>query len=183
MIADADEARLLKLLAGGAADRDRGLRELFERTRGPLYALALRMTGRADLADDAVQETFVDLIRSHGTFRGDARLTTWLFRIAVRAATRVAGRARSSSLDPDELQEAASDAADPAEKREQRESAQRILRAIRSLPAPQRAVLALGALQELPLTEVAVVLGVPEGTVHSRLHHARKRLREALERE
>ena len=54
---------------------------------------------------------------------------------------------------------------------------------LRSLPAPQRAVLALSALQDLPRVEIAAILGVPEGTVHSRLHHARNRLRERLERD
>jgi RNA polymerase sigma-70 factor (ECF subfamily) len=65
----------------------------------------------------------------------------------------------------------------------QREGAARILAAMSRLPAPQRAVLALAALDDLPQTEIAAVLGVPPGTVYSRLHQARERMRKALERE
>lgn len=178
MIPVEDQRRLLELLRGGSASRDEALRELFERTRERLYSLALRMTGRADLADDAVQETFVDVLRAHSSFRGDARLTTWLFRVAVRAATRVAARGpcRSEPL-PDELP---SPTGDPSVRGERADAVARVLRAMSALPAPQRAVLALNALQDLPQTEIATILGVPEGTVYSRLHHARERLRQSL---
>ncbi len=180
MIRADDDRRLLEGLRGSRESRNEALRDLFQETRASLFALALRMTGRADLADDAVQETFVDLLRAHLTFRGDARMTTWLYRIAVRAATRVAARnrARSESLGA----EPPSSLDDPAMRGEQRDGAARILRAIASLPAPQRAVLALSALEDLPQTEIARVLGLSPGTVYSRLHHARERLREALAR-
>ncbi len=138
------------------------------------------MTGRPDLADDAVQETFVDVLRGADGFRGDARLTTWLYRIAVRAATRVSTRARRRSAPlPEEL---AVGTDGPPEALAQREGAARILAAMSRLPAAQRAVLALGALDGLPHTEIAEVLGVPPGTVYSRLHQARAEMREALER-
>jgi DNA-directed RNA polymerase specialized sigma24 family protein len=88
------EALLLAGLRGVPEERERALAELFERTRTGLFALALRMTGRPDLADDAVQETFVDVLRGAAGMRGEARLTTWLYRVAVRAAARVAARAR-----------------------------------------------------------------------------------------
>ena len=178
MIERTDETRLLELLRGTAAERDEGLRELFTRTRDSLFALTLRMTGSADLADDAVQETFIDLMRAHASFRGDARLTTWLYRIAIRAATRVAARNRSRAQGlPAGL---ASSNDDPAVRGEQHDGAHRILRAIASLPPPQRAVIALSALEDLPQTEIAKILGLSSGTVYSRLHHARERLRQAL---
>ena len=179
MISADTQARILELLRGSKAQRDRGLQDLYTELRAPLYSLALRMTGRADLADDAVQETFVDILRASNSFRGDARLTTWIFRIAVRASTRVASRARAKAGDlPDDLPSAGSD---PALTTEQLDGAARILRAIASLPAPQRAVLALSALDGLPQVEIASILGVPEGTVYSRLHSARAKLRELLD--
>lgn len=180
MIGPEEEARVLALLRGGPRERDAGMRELFERTRASLFGLALRMTGRSDLADDAVQETLVDVLRGVDGFQGEARLTTWLFRIAVRASMRVAARAegRSRAL-PEEMSRVAES---PAQLAEQRDSAARILAAIASLPAGQRAVLALSALEGLPQTEVARILGVPPGTVYSRLHSARRMLRERLER-
>lgn len=178
MIARDDEARLLALLRAGGRERDAGVRELFELTRKPLYGLALRMTGRPDLADDAVQETFVDVVRGVAGFRGQARLSTWLYRVAVRAALRVATRAqgRAEAL-PDDLD---AHTEDPSHDPAQRDAAARILRAIAALPAPYRAVVALSALEGLSRSEVAEVLNLPTGTVDSRLHEARSRLREAL---
>lgn len=99
----------------------------------------------------------------------------------MRAAIRVAGRAekRAAPL-PDEL---ATGGDEPPDALAQREGAARVLAALSRLPAPQRAVLALAALDDLPQTEIAAVLGVPVGTVYSRLHEARERVRAALERE
>lgn len=183
MIEAHDEARLVASLRGGRRERDAAVRELFELTRTSLYGLALRMTGRPDLADDAVQETFVDVLRGIGGFRGEARLSTWLFRVAVRAATRVAARARRrEELLPGELLPGERDAGgeSPAHSAAQRDAAARILAAIAALPAPLRAVVALSALEDLRRAEVGEVLGIPTGTVDSRLHAARARLRATL---
>lgn len=181
MIEATDEARLVASLSGGRRERDAAVRELFELTRTSLYGLALRMTGHPELADDAVQEAFVDVLRGVGGFRGEARLSTWLFRVAVRAATRVAARARRrEELLPEGLDAGGES---PAHSAAQRDAAARILAAIAALPAPLRAVVALSALDDLPQTEVARVLGLPTGTVYSRLHEARARLRESLAQE
>jgi RNA polymerase sigma-70 factor (ECF subfamily) len=175
-----EERRILALLRGSSRERDRGLHDLFGRLRAPLFGLALRMTGRPDLADDAVQDTFVDVLGGLKGFRGDARLTTWLFRIAVRASARVAGRARQrAEVLPAELLD---QAAGPPEAAARTDAAARILRAIVALPPAQRAVVSLMALDELSQTEVAEVLGIPVGTVYSRLHEARARLRGSLDR-
>ena len=172
-----DDAHILALLRGSRTERDAGMRELFERSRTGLFNLALRMTGRPDLADDAVQETFVDVLRSIDGFRGDARLDTWLYRIAVRASLRVAQRAeRGTGVLPEEIP----GADDPSDSVEQREAAARILSAIAELPSAQRAVLALSAIEGMAQTDIAAILEVPAGTVYSRLHGARTRLRELL---
>jgi len=180
LIGPEQETRWSAALRGGRRERERALSELFEGTRESLYGLALRMTGRPDLADDAVQETFVDVLRGLHGFRGDTRLTTWLYRIAVRAAARVSGRARHRDAPlPDEL---AAGTGEPAEALTQCEGAARILAALAELPATLRAVLALAAQGDLPQTEIAAVLGLPPGTVYSRMHQARERLRKVLER-
>ncbi len=183
MIPHAESQRLIAQLRGSRSERAAALRELFESNRASLYGLALRMTGHPDLADDAVQETFVDVLGGIDGFRGEARSSTWLFRIAIRAATRVAARAkpRAGTL-PDELPNPRPGKDDdPSDLAARRETAARLLAALAALPAPERAVVALSALDDLPQTELATILGVPEGTVHSRLHRARERLRAALD--
>ncbi len=180
MIEPAVEARLSRELRGPPAARESAMGELFELTRASVHGIALRVTGRADLAQDAVQETFVDVLRGIDAFRGEARLTTWLYRIAVRAAIRVASRAsRRAAPLPDELAQRTDG---PPDALARREGAARILAALSRLPAAQRAVLALAALEDLPQIEIAAVLGIPAGTVYSRLHQARERMREVLER-
>ena len=178
MIPATDEARLIELM-GHAETRDQGMQELFERLRGPVFGLALRITGRPERADDALQETFVDVMRAIDRFRGESRLTTWIFRVAVRASTRVASRAgRTVDALPEDLR---SSAVDPAESASDRDAAAQILAAINRLSPPLRAVFALAGIDELPRAEVAEILGIPEGTVHSRLNAARERLKAELE--
>ncbi len=180
MIEPATEARLLAALRGGdLAAHDAAIGELHARTARPLFQLCLRIACDATDADDAVQETFVDVLRGIRSFRGEARLTTWLFRIAIRAATRVRNRSaarRHAAVDTDDL--AGDD--DPAAQAADRDSASRLLAAIDELPAAQRAVVGLAAIEGIPHAEIAAVLGIPVGTVGSRRHEARDRLRALL---
>jgi len=188
------EARLVAELQGGnRRARDRAISELHALLARPLHQLCLRVACHPTDAEDALQETFVDVMRGIGSFRGGARLTSWVYRVAIRAALRVRSRRERSasregpSFDGLELDErAARDSgrapSDPARLAAEREGAARLLAAIGRLPAAQRAVLGLAALEELPQTEVAEILGVPVGTVHSRLSAARAKLREELER-
>ena len=180
MIDATAEARLVAALRGGDLHaRDAAIAELHERTARPLFQLCLRVACDAADADDAVQETFVDVLRGIGAFRGDAKLSTWLFRIAIRAATRVrnkTARRRHAVTDADAV--AGSD--DPVARAAERENAQRLLAAIDQLPAAQRAVVGLAAIQGIEHAEIAAVLGIPVGTVGSRLHEARDRLRVLL---
>lgn len=177
MIDPATEARLLAALrSDDRLAHDAALGELHARTARPLFQLCLRITCDAGDADDAVQETFVDVLRGLRSFRGEARLTTWLFRIAIRAAMRVRNRRaarRPTAVDPAKI--AADD--DPADHAADRENAARLLAAIDQLPAAQRTVVGLAAIEGLPHAEIAAVLGIPVGTVGSRLHEARDRLR------
>jgi len=180
MIEPAREARLLAALRGrDAAARDAAIGELHEVTARPLFQLCLRVACDAADADDAVQETFVDVLRGIGSFRGDAKLSTWLFRIAIRAATRVRNRnvrRRHAIVDDHELP--GDD--DPVARAAERENARRLLAAIDELPAAQRAVVGLAAIQGIEHAEIAAVLGIPVGTVGSRLHEARDKLRVLL---
>jgi RNA polymerase sigma-70 factor (ECF subfamily) len=186
VIDPATEARLVaRLREADDGARAAALNELFERLGRPLFQLCLRVTCDPTDAEDAVQETFVDVLRGLGGFRADARLATWIFRIAIRAATRVRSRRRRApaslaGVDPDELRVAGAElhgAPDPGAVALERESVANLLAAMERLPAGQRVVLGLAALEELPQTEIAAILGIPVGTVYSRLSAARERMR------
>jgi RNA polymerase sigma-70 factor, ECF subfamily len=187
------EAKLVaELRNGDERVRAAALAELFEQLGRSLYRLCLRIACDPADAEDARQETFVEVLRGLPSFRGEARFSTWIFRIAIRSAMRIRGRRGRtlhhdfSSLDDADLRslraQDADDGADPSRLVLERESAAKILAAIERLPAPQRTVLGLAALEDLPQVEIAAILGVPVGTVYSRLSAARERLREELAR-
>lgn len=162
---------------GSRAARDEAFARLFGALRAPVYALCLNLTGRRADAEDAAQEVFLSVHRGLPAFRGESRLSTWVYRIALRAALQV--KARQA---PGQALELELVAPRPEAELLARDEARRTLVAMQALPAEHRAVLSLFALQGLSHREVAQVLGVPEGTIWSRLHTARKRLTEVLQR-
>jgi RNA polymerase sigma-70 factor (ECF subfamily) len=148
---------------------------LYRAEREKVLALCLHVTGRRADAEDAAQETFLAVHRALRFFRGEAALSTWVYRIALRAALRVRARRRPSEpVDPE--------TPGPSGEAEiaSRARARLILDALGRLSAEHRMVLALFGLEGLGHRAIAEVLGVPEGTVWSRLHAARKRLASEL---
>lgn len=139
-----------------------------------LLSLCLHLCGNAADAEDALQETLLALHVGLPRFRGEASIDTWAYRVAMRVALRIKARRRPEEPPGDDLPgagaagiEASADAA-------------RVLRAMARLPAGQRMVLSLFAIEGMKHGEIARVLGIPEGTVWSRLHAARKRLQAEL---
>lgn len=194
MIDPQDEASLVaRLKSDDGRVRAAAKTEAFNRLGEPVFQLCLRVTCDPVDAEDARQEAFVDILRALSSFRGEARFSTWVFRIALRAATRVRSRRRRHDMSRVDWTELASEPesavagdesrgpADPSRELERREGALRLLAAISRLPFAQRAVLALAALEDVPRVEIAAVLGIPIGTVDSRLNAARENLRRELQ--
>jgi len=182
-----DEAGILRgVRSSSRRDRDRAFEELFRAMGGPVYQLCYRITGSAAEADDAVQDCFVAAGEALTSFRGDAALSTWIYRIALRAAWRRKARTRARREEPgDEGQSAAMTVAvapgdEPERQAAAREEVRRVTRALATLSEEHQAILSLFAVDGLKHQEIAAVLGVPEGTVWSRLHAARKALVAAL---
>lgn len=167
-----DEPAFLSRARGeaGQAEREQAFAELFERFREPLLSLCLNMTGSWADAEDALQETFVAVHRALPAFRGDSKLSTWLYRIAIRTALRLRRR-KPVVLEATPEQVVAS--GDPGEREE---LSRELEGAMARLSPEHRIVLSLFAIDGLSQEEVALVLGIPVGTVWSRLHTARKRL-------
>ena len=170
-----------------AGDRE-ARRQLFERFREVAYRVALRVTRRPEDALDVVQDSFLRAFERMGEFQRESGFQTWLLRIVSNRALDLlrARRVRLAvPLDTDDDERSATVAvvaADgpPGHEMERRELADRLRRAIETLPPDQRAVFALYATGELTYGQIAEVLGIPIGTVMSRLFHARKRLHEML---
>jgi len=169
-----EEAGLIARAARGDADAF-GQLALGQRAR--LRGLLHRLVGPADL-DDVEQDAFLAAWRGIGGFRGDASFSTWLTKIAVRRAMKVLKRRQ---IVPATLtHEPVSGSAGPADRTSAAERNGRVLDAVDALPAKLRVAFVLRFVEEMSGEEVARVLGVPHGTVRSRLHEARRRLAQQL---
>ena len=174
------EQKLIRRMQSG----DRAAFELFVDRFGPsVRALTRRYTlGDAD-ADDLTQEIFIALYGALPGFRGDAKLSTWVYRVAMNHCLKHAARRPAPHLLLEDSLEAAGQddlTADPARHAEQRELSGRIDNALDALSDSHRDVVILHELQGLTYAECAEALGVPVGTVKSRLFHAFARLRTSL---
>ena len=154
-----------------ASARAAAFDDLFAALREQVFAVCLHVTGNAADADDALQETFLAVHAGLSRFRAESRLSTWVHRIAIRSAIRV--RARRRPADDVHAVDPPARGADPVASRE---LADRLASAMNGLTAEHRVVISLFAVDELSHAQIAEILGVPEGTVWSRLHAARKRL-------
>jgi RNA polymerase sigma-70 factor (ECF subfamily) len=146
-----------------------------------VYATALRVVRRPDLADDVAQEAFLKAWRSLDRFDLARPFGPWICRIAANLAinhTR-SPRAREEPL-PEAAGEAPDPRADPLTGVLDAEADRVFEGALDALPPEQRAVLTLRVVEELSYREIAEALGLPVGTVMSRLARAREKLAEAL---
>jgi RNA polymerase sigma-70 factor (ECF subfamily) len=140
-----------------------------------VYALCRNVLGNRADAEDGMQETFLAVARALPKFRNDSSVTTWVHRIAIRCAMRrAASRRPFEPLDIDPPDDAVDDPVAT------RDSSARMARAMASLSLDHRLVISLFAIDGLTHAEIAEDLGVPEGTVWSRLHTAKKKLAAAL---
>jgi RNA polymerase sigma-70 factor (ECF subfamily) len=158
---------------------------LFRRYQLPLFTYVRELVRDREASLDIIQETFVNASRHLDSLRDDAKFGSWLFGIARQKCIhhwRRAGRDErvfSSEL-PDDAA-AGSNGENPGAFLVKREREDEFIAALEQLPVPHREAVTLHFLEEFPLDEIATLTGVPVGTVKSRLHHAKKKLRELLE--
>jgi RNA polymerase sigma-70 factor (ECF subfamily) len=145
-----------------------------------IYHAAYRVTGNADDARDAAQETFLKAFRALPRYRHESAFSTWLHRIAVNAALDLVRR--RPQVPPLSLEDVALPAAagNPEPEAERSELQRRVHQALGWLAPDHRVIIVLRDLQGLAYEEVAEVLRIPIGTVRSRLSRAREALRELL---
>ena len=177
----ADDERDRALLAAHVAGDPHAFGELVALHRDRLYAVALRtLAGPGpdprEEAADAVQDALVQALRGAASFRGEARVSTWLHRVVVNACLDRLRRRRVRRTEPMPEQEPAA----PGDPFGDSETALDVRAALALLPDEQRAALVLVDLCGLPVEEAAAVLGVPVGTVKSRCARGRGRLAVSL---
>jgi RNA polymerase sigma-70 factor (ECF subfamily) len=160
-----------------AGDHD-AFAELARVSIGRLYAVARLILRDQGLAEDATQEAMVAAWRDLSALRDPDRFDAWLHRLLVRACYREARRARTRPVIDVDVRTIEPVVADDSVSFADRDELER---GFRRLDPEQRAVIVLHFYAGLPLTQVADVLGAPEGTVKSRLHRATRTLRAALE--
>ena len=166
-----------------AGDR-RAFEDLVRDQQHRVYGLALRMLGNVAEAQDVAQEVFIRAHRGLAEFRGDARLSTWLYTIASRLClNRLAGSERRLVRHGEEALAQMPDARPgPDEAILRGELEEALHRAIGELPEERRVVVLLRDVEGLAYEEIAEILELPVGTVRSRLHRARLDLKDKLER-
>jgi RNA polymerase sigma-70 factor (ECF subfamily) len=163
--------------------------ELVRRWERRIFALTYGMLGREEDARDATQETFIAAFRNLRGFRGEAKVSSWLHRIAVNQCITRQRRAKvrsETALEDEQERDAASFASpsmlSPARVVENRQVTQAVRRAVNSLPVELRQVIVMKEFEDLTFKEIADALDLPLSTVKSRLYTALKQLQMRLQK-
>ncbi len=168
--AELEDRRLLERVARGDEDC---LRTLYDRFAERILRYVYTLLHNRHLAEEIVQETMVAVWNGAGRFGGRSKVSTWIFGIARHRAMDLLRREIRGERVPD----AVLTIPDPAPSVERREH---VLSALSGLPDDQREVVFLTFYEGLSYKEIAATLEIPEGTVKSRMYHAKRKLAEAL---
>jgi RNA polymerase sigma-70 factor (ECF subfamily) len=178
-----------RLIAASLREDAAAFGELVRRYQDRLFHTVYRLVDNAEDALDVVQEAFLSAYQSLSSFKGDSLFFTWLYRIAVNTAISMKRKRRVVlSIDAARHREDAqvepadtSEESRPGHALEQAEQSRRVHEALSKLSPEHRAVLVMKDMEGQKYEDMADVLGVPIGTIRSRLHRARLELRAILE--
>ena len=182
-----DEELIRRTLGGN----EEAFRELVERYKSRAFSVAVGIVGNRDDALDVVQESFVKTYYRLKEFRFGSNFYTWFYRLLVNQAIdrwRKTGRSAEVPFDEGWLSEettppdAFTSPATPEELLMRRELGELLQNAIAALPEHHRAVILLREVEGMPYEDIAKAMGCSVGTVMSRLHYAREKLKSALSR-
>ena len=174
------DARLISQILAGEPDL---YQEIVRKYQRMVASVAYKMGVRQDDMEDLVSEVFIKAYRNLSLYRPDHAFSTWLYRLATNRVLD-ALRSRRRSLKTDPLDERVVAGGEPADQMLQdRDRAQVVTRALERLPEEYRAPIVLLHLEERKVSEIALTLGIPEGTVKTRLARGRARLKKILEQD
>lgn len=183
-----------RLLIRKLRQRDeKAFREIVELYRDRVYNLTFRMMGNAEDAEDVAQEVFISVFKNIDSFRGDAKFSTWLYRVAANhCKNRIKYLARRHDRQKDEFDETinreqasgALTGPNPSPRPDARLETmelEKVMRAaIQELDENHRLLVVLRDIEELSYEEICAITELPQGTVKSRLHRARVELRKKM---
>jgi RNA polymerase sigma-70 factor, ECF subfamily len=182
------EEELVRLFqAGRDADarstKDAAFTEIVERYQKRIYFAARKMVhGDHDEADEIAQETFVKAYEALGSFRGESKLYTWLYRIMINAAIQRSRKKKSRpTVDLESIQEFAEEGVTPSDHLLKSETTRLIESAIETLPPKQQRVFMMRFYEELPYEEIAAIVGTSVGGLKANYFHAVRKIGEYLQ--
>ncbi len=174
--ADAGGELIARIASG---DRD-ALTELYHRERQPLFAYLLHLTANVEVAEEILQDTFVAVWQSAGSFAGRSSARTWLIGIARRQAHNTLRRRSFPRADIAAAEQLPGALPEPEERVIAAATRAEVVAAMAHLSPDRREALVLAFVHDLSYQEMADVLGIAVGTVKSRLHGAKRALKELL---
>jgi RNA polymerase sigma-70 factor, ECF subfamily len=172
-MADFDEVALIERCRTGD---DVAFGELVERYKHLVYGMVWRLTSDRSRTDDLAQEVFLKIYRGLPYFRGEARLSTWIFRIVSNVCTQDRAQRRTETSTESVREPGGADAAFA-----ELELRDRLDKAIAQLPENYRLLIAAHYLEGVQYEALAEALDIPIGTVKTHLYRAKRRLRELLQ--
>lgn len=186
MLKDLTDEQLVEL---AVSDEPDAFGEIVNRWERKIFALCYGMLNREDEARDAAQETFISAFKNLSRFRGEAKVSSWLHRIAVNQCLTRRRRSKSrpeTFLDGEKNEEerffVAPPHQSPSKQFEQSEKSERVRQALNSLPADLRQIVVMKEFEEMTFQEISDALEMPLSTVKSRLYTALNQMRMKLER-
>lgn len=173
------DSEILAAARGRPVERELALKRLFDSMRSSVLAVSLHLTGSNADAEDVLQDTFIAVFTQLTEFQGRSSLKTWVLQIAINLSLK-RRHLRPQSVELSHADDVAHQNPTPDIAVSGRQEAERFMAAMAKLSDEQRTVLTLFSIDDLSHQTIAETLEIPEGTVWSRLHSARKRLQELL---
>jgi RNA polymerase sigma-70 factor (ECF subfamily) len=178
-----NDTQIIERTLGGEPDAFNVLVRRWERH---IYGLSLRMLGRDEEARDATQETFLSAYRNLSKFRGEAKFSSWIYRIALNICnTRLRSRTKNAISIEEQYESVGFEIADETEDLgsgiQQEQITRYVRRALQALPAEMRQVIIMKEYEGLKFAEIAEILGIPISTVKTRMYTGLNELKKRLE--
>jgi RNA polymerase sigma-70 factor (ECF subfamily) len=174
---DTGERELVrKALAGD----ERAFRKVLESHYTLIYSVVRGVAGQHGETDDIVQEVFIKIFRALGDFRGDSRLSTWIYRIARNEALNAIDRRRPQVIPIEDCEELPASGESPETSYRQRVSRERLERLMERLDEKQRVAIELRYIGDKSYEEIAEIMDIPLGTVKTYIYRAKRSLKRMM---